>query len=325
MWTFSAKGSSFDCTPLIHGETVYVADSDGGIYALDLDSGATKWKFASGSSFEASPVIKSGHLYIGDMDGRVYCLDILSGEELWTFDTQGPISASAACYRNRILVSSHDASLYCLESRTGSVIWRFKAADEIHASATVVDGFALVIGSCSSIMHVVNVNNGEQFRDIRLPGETVAGMATKDAHVFTATMHGDALCIDWEEGIQVWSKQLSGKVAAQVRGGPSTIGGKLLIGSSDQYVRALDPSTGDILWKFRAKGAIESSVSVRDARVFFATTRGIIYALDSQNGEELWQHEIGGYQRSGPALAEDWLVVASGDGTVHSFRGLNGI
>jgi len=174
-------------------------------------------------------------------------------------------------------------------------------------------------------MHVVNVNNGEQFRDIRLPGETVAGMATKDAHVFTATMHGDALCIDWEEGIQVWSKQLSGKVAAQVRGGPSTIGGKLLIGSSDQYVRALDPSTGDILWKFRAKGAIESSVSVRDARVFFATTRGIIYALDSQNGEELWQHEIGGYQRSGPALAEDWLVVASGDGTVHSFRGLNGI
>ena len=233
------------------------------------------------------------------MDGTVYCLDLLSGKELWTFDTQGSISAPATCYRNRILVSSHDASLYCLESRTGSVSWQFEAADEIHASATVVDGFALVIGSCSSVMQAVKVDNGEHFADIRLPGETVAGMAIKGAHVFTATMHGDALCIDWKEGVQVWSKQLNVKRAAQVRGGPLTIGDKFVIGSSDQYVRAIDPNTGDKVWDFRAKGAIASSVSVRDGKIFFTTTRGMIYALDAQNGEELWQHEIGGHQRGG--------------------------
>ena len=42
MWTFAVDGGSFDCTPLTHDEVVYVADFHGSVYALGLDSGATK-------------------------------------------------------------------------------------------------------------------------------------------------------------------------------------------------------------------------------------------------------------------------------------------
>ena len=321
MWTFSVDGGAFDGTPLIDDRVVYVADLDGDVYALELDSGVKKWKYASQSFFQTSPVIKGQRLFIGDLDGKVHCIDKESGEQLWTFVTGGAISADVALHRNRVLVSSHDAALYCLDGKTRSVVWRFEAVDESHAPATVIDGFALVIASCSSVLHAVNVNNGRHFQDFQLPGETVAGMSIQDTHVFTATMRGDAVCLDWKEGVEVWKKQLNDRVSAQVRGAPAMIGDKIVFGSEDQHVRALDSKTGRIVWEFGAKGAIESSVAVHDDRVFFTTSRGRVYALESRTGKAVWQQDIGGFGATGgPALTDDWIVVANSRGTVRTFR-----
>jgi outer membrane protein assembly factor BamB len=72
LWTFSAK-AKIDASPVIVGERVIVAVSNGDLFALNLKTGKVVWQFESGSAFVASPAVAKGKLLLGSLDGMIYC------------------------------------------------------------------------------------------------------------------------------------------------------------------------------------------------------------------------------------------------------------
>src|SRR5881392_2555015 len=108
------------CTPAIDHGMVYVGSYDGKFYALDAQSGAVKWKFATEGErrFEAkgihgwqpksqtfadafdvflsSPAVADGAVYFGSGDGNLYSLDANSGALRWKFRTGDVVHASPA-------------------------------------------------------------------------------------------------------------------------------------------------------------------------------------------------------------------------------------
>ena len=82
LWEYKVKGrdGAFEASPIVvknlsdGKRTVYVADLDGKVYSIDLETGNSNWEFQAGISIEASPAYRDGHIYFGDMDGRFYCL-----------------------------------------------------------------------------------------------------------------------------------------------------------------------------------------------------------------------------------------------------------
>ena len=65
------------------GGLVFAASSDGTVTALDLATGAVRWRFATGGRLFAPPTIADGRCFIGSGDGNVYSLEASSGRELW--------------------------------------------------------------------------------------------------------------------------------------------------------------------------------------------------------------------------------------------------
>ncbi len=65
--------------------TVFFADSQGVVRALDLQTGAERWSFPIGSKVTISPQWHRGRLLVGAADGTIYCVDAADGALAWSY------------------------------------------------------------------------------------------------------------------------------------------------------------------------------------------------------------------------------------------------
>lgn len=84
-------------------------------------------------------------------------------------------------------------------------------------------------------------------------------------------------------------------------------------------IQAIDPATGDIVWRHEMADVTDSGVLSTASNLVFAGGReGFFYALDAKTGEELWRQNLGGQVASGPMSFElngrQYIMVAAGAG-----------
>jgi len=117
---------------------------------------------------------------------------------------------------------------------------------------------------------------------------------------------------------------------------PIVVDGVLFISEADGGVKALDASSGDILWSFRRPipdrnelalccGVSNRGVAVLDQTVFVTTIDAHLLALDARTGNLLWEAEVAdhsvGYTITAAPLAIDGLVITGVAGGEMAVRG----
>lgn len=119
--------------------------------------------------------------------------------------------------------------------------------------------------------------------------------------VYSASRSGLALALDVDTGKRAWSVDLSdikgersffdSSTSARVAGGPVTGSGKVIFGTENGYVYALDANTGEFLWQKNVKGEVIAAPAIDSNTVVVNTVSGVIVALDLNSGKELWKAE----------------------------------
>ena len=71
-WTFPVR-SHVESSPVIAGDSVFLATKRGMIHRVDVDTGKELWSYEAGGDFQASFAISDGKLVIGNTDGTLYC------------------------------------------------------------------------------------------------------------------------------------------------------------------------------------------------------------------------------------------------------------
>ncbi|MDT8399203.1 MAG: PQQ-dependent dehydrogenase, methanol/ethanol family [Pseudomonadales bacterium] len=84
-------------------------------------------------------------------------------------------------------------------------------------------------------------------------------------------------------------------------------------------IQAIDPHSGDIVWKFDMSDVTDSGVLSTASNLVFAGGReGYFYALDARDGTMLWKQSLGGQVASGPISYEingrQYIAVSAGAG-----------
>ncbi|MCD4735714.1 MAG: PQQ-like beta-propeller repeat protein, partial [Bacteroidales bacterium] len=80
-----------------------------------------------------------------------------------------------------------------------------------------------------------------------------------------------------------------------------------------------DKADGTIRWTYTALGKIESSPVIAQNVVVITSGDGRIYLLNKNSGEKIWSYEIGSPISSTPAVVENMIVVGAVDGRVYAF------
>lgn len=251
-WEWGREGwDVYLSSPVVRDESVVFGAGDGSVYALDLQTGEERWRFATTMRIRSSPAIADEAVFVGGGDGVVYRLALDDGEVQWSYETEGAdlesaefgfdrksIIASPAVGSGLVLVGSRDGHMYALDQASGELAWRVSHDISWAMSSPALSEGALFSGTSDGLfVHRVNLDSGNEVW--RLVGDGYT-----------------------------WSS-------------PALVGNTVYIGDGDGSLRAVDAESGQERWSFRAGGAVYSSPWVEDAAVYFGADDGVVYALDS--------------------------------------------
>lgn len=122
-------------SPIVADGKVYVIDGAGVVYAIDADSLAIDWKFATkggpgNCNNVAAPAISGKYLHIGTTAGYYYVLDRKTGAVLREVDCQEPILASPVAGESRVYFATLGARVYAVEP-DGRDAWEWDFVREV--------------------------------------------------------------------------------------------------------------------------------------------------------------------------------------------------
>jgi glucose dehydrogenase len=138
---------SVTSNPLILGDSVYLQDMSSHVYALDRDTGKSRWMFRHGETTVGpnGVAVGWGRVYANSGDTGIIAIDATSGHEVWRFQpklvhSEG-IDIQPTVYDGQVFVATVPASLrgaylggsrgvlLALDADNGKERWRFDTVD----------------------------------------------------------------------------------------------------------------------------------------------------------------------------------------------------
>ncbi len=131
-WKFQTEGEIkasliFD----IKNNLILFGSFDKHLYALDIDSGGIKGKFATYDIIYSTPLVYQGNVYVASFDKNLYSINLKTGELNWRFSANGRFLASPVIIEDKIYIGATDGKLYEINIQTGKMTDFFQATERI--------------------------------------------------------------------------------------------------------------------------------------------------------------------------------------------------
>jgi outer membrane protein assembly factor BamB len=249
----SSSGVSVD------GDTAFVGDRSGTLYAVDVRSGRVRWKFRGGGVIDAPVAAARGRVYVVTANRSTNEVDLVSvsennGKSEWTFSPVqlATFGTSAAVAGESVYIGLGDRTVYSADVRTGTEQW----------SAQVASAFSPIAGTATRGDLVVAVGT--------FPLSAGAGMYGFDART----------------GARRWWFQFD---SPALLSSPVIAGRDVLVGLNDGRLVAVDTSTGHEVWEGRTGAGTLGPVALAGDMVVVskAGSRGGLVAFRSDPSDHL--------------------------------------
>ena len=193
-----------------------------------------------------------------------------------------------------------------------SVKWKLKTNGKVISSAAVVAG-AVYFGSTDGKLYAVDASSGVSRWTFAAGGPVNSSPLVADESVYFGSVDGNFYALDTRTGKLVWKFQTGGErrfTAPGIHGilpktemmpdpfdvflsSPTLIDGKVIFGSGDYSVYALDARTGAVQWKFATGNVVHASPAAAGGVVYVGSWDRYLYALDAGTGKMIWRFETG--------------------------------
>ena len=108
-------GGDLPFTPALAKDTLYLANTDGMVFARNSDTGRERWTSDLGVEVSTSPIVAGQTVLLGAKDGRIFGLDAQTGAIQWSFRTGGDeVSGNPIVVGDTIYVANRDGTLYAI-------------------------------------------------------------------------------------------------------------------------------------------------------------------------------------------------------------------
>ena len=229
----------------------------------------------------------------------------------WSFATSARSLASPVLDQGTLFIGSDDCTLYALNAATGKARWKFVTGGPLRSTAAVDSGI-VYFGSYDGQLYAVSAEKGELRWKFATGGER--RFEAKGLHGSTPSTQTTP---------DPWDCYQSSPVVAE---------GRVIFGSGDSQIYALEAKTGALAWKFATGDVVHASPAFADGRVFVGSWDSRLYALDVKTGRELWHFQAGldpkdhnqvGFQSS-PAVVDGVVYVGCRDAQLYALDAATG-
>lgn len=291
IWTATAgKGegkTGVRQVPSIVDGRVYAAALEGGVSALDLQSGQRLWHYKSDLRLSGGPGAGDGLVAVGTLDGEVIVLDASTGTEKWRANVPNEVISAPAVGQGLVLVRTNDGRVTAFDASSGERRWFWVRE---MPTLTVRGNAPLTLG----------------------PGIVFVG---NDDGTVSSLLLGDGREV-WQQAIGIPEGRTELQRMSDVDGAPVLDGSTLYATSFSGETLALEGPSGRPLWTRDNGGA--GGLGVSSGRVAVTDTDGTVWGLDKFSGSAMWSNpQLARRLVTAPAVHGDYVVVGDYDGYVH--------
>lgn len=266
---------------------VYVSSGYGAVVALNAQTGNEVWRRDTTSPMQSAPAIADGRVFAITDDNELYVLDSATGDLLWTYQSIAEsarlLTAPAPAIVDDIVVAPFaSGELVALRVENGRPIWQdvlsrgsqltpMSSLNDIPAPPVVSNGIVYAM-SHSGVLVAINLQTGERVWSKPAGGSNMPWLAGD--FIFAITGEGELLAMSREDGGIVWLTSLPVFENPKKRkdriswAGPILAGNQLILASSVDGGRVVDPISGRITSDFDTKGDVYVPPIVANGTVY---------------------------------------------------------
>ncbi len=315
--------------PVLHDGLIHVGTSDGMVFCLRAEGATAErtfgfadlrrvvWSVKAGGAVNSPVTVADGVAVFGSNDGVLHAVDAATGEGRWTCPVPESEPRSfrffsrATVAGGTVYVGTSGRMLHAIGLDSGRILWSHAFPDWIRGAPCVRGDRVWAAGLDGTLigLHVRGDRAEERFR-IRLGTHAVlADPVLADHRLLVTTNDLHLFAVDPETGEIAWCQPLLEHVtegdtslwADELAGGgfyqskPTAAQGRVFVGGPDHFVRAVDPRTGEEIWRFELGAAVSGAPAVDGGRVFVGQQGGGegFHALNSATGAPLWSQSVG--------------------------------
>jgi outer membrane protein assembly factor BamB len=247
-----------------------------------------RWQVKLGAAIFATAALRDGIAYVGTTGGILNAIRVADGGFVWTFVAGRPLHGEALATQEHLYFVCDNGYLFKLDRKTGQEIWRYDLGD-----ARV----------SRPLPHQVldQLGIGEFDFDCGAPRPVLA-----DGVVYVGSGDGGFHAVDAAGGKRVWrfasdaakdgdlSVPWNKQGARKNRTDAVVDGPRVIFGSFDHHVYALDRETGKEVWKKDLRAEITGAPALIAGMLVVGNRGGLLAALDPATGERVWRTTLWG-------------------------------
>ena len=317
--------------PAASSDTVFAADHEGKVSAIDIATGKRLWSTELDVSISGGVGYAPGQVLVGSIEGEVYVLNAADGSVIWTATVSSEILASPQGNGDVVAVQTIDNKLFALDGENGDVLWQHEDDAPLltvrGTSAPLVTERMILAGFDSGKLIAFNPENGSLIWESRLAlpkGRTdlermvdVDGAALLvDDVIYAVTYQGRLGAISRGTGRSLWFQDGSSHSS------PAYSSGQVFVSEADSTVRGFSSGSGQVNWtndqlflrRVTGPAALAGYMAVADAE-------GYLHLLNTEDGSFVARTKVDGSGVSAPMLTVgDSLIVQSNSGSLSAFK-----
>lgn len=316
-WRFDATPGGSDgafglSAPVIAGSAV-VAVGPRAVVAADLDSGEPLWSVDRTYGPPVSPAVAS------TPDGRVLLYTQGFGDS--PPGTSPTPSGEASASPPSSSTVPFASNLTAIDLDTQEPIWdQPLQLKEVSRTGVTVSGDTAYVGDNRGNVYSVDVASGTLRWSAKTGGFLANPLAAADGSVVVAVQGGRTtrarlMALAEDDGSERWNIEIQG--AALFATSPVIGDGQVIVGLSDQTVRALDLGDGSERWSARLNSPLffTSAPALAPDAVVVLDSFGQVYRLDPATGERMWDFALNvSTPRTPIVIAGEHALIAISDG-----------
>ncbi|GIV59819.1 MAG: hypothetical protein KatS3mg043_0908 [Rhodothermaceae bacterium] len=250
------KAPPIEAGVLLLGQTLFVADVEGTVWALDARTGETRWTrrlhettgTRGGAAVLATPVATgsdpsdpAGRVVVVDEQGRVAALRPGDGTPVWTRHLGRPVEVTPTTDGATLFFATTRGRLLALEAATGQVRWTFAVPDTtVRLAAPALDGRDLAVGGSDGVLRLLDAATGQVRWTFAAPDAITAPPLLTRETIYVGTMGRMLYAVNRSDGMKTWEYRLEGRVKSAM----AARDGLLVVLAEPHAVYAFVPHTG---------------------------------------------------------------------------------
>jgi len=251
---------------------------DGYVYAFEQATGDVRWKFGLEGGIPSDLLRIDGSLYGVGNDGRLVCLEIGTGELRWSVGSESGTQSHAPRYSllsfgDKIVFSGPQGLLTAVDPVSGKEIWTHQLHEEVNTTLVRAGGDFYVATDMETIYRLSS-KSGAIRAQLPAPGLPFGTPIDLGDSLLVLLEGGDFARIDTDEGRVLWTRSIEDEWTSFR---PRVLEDRVLVGSGDGELIALNLEDGALLESYRVHGAIRG-FAASDGVLYIGTLGGRLFA-----------------------------------------------